>query len=78
MKERVARVRYERTMTMKDLGDKNARQFDELLGAQSSEQLTEDEKMSLAAKKMQQKFQEDEETGGLKSVGVIRQTLLQV
>ena len=61
VKERVARKRYERTMTMKEKSDKMAKQFDQLLTHNEKEGLTQDEKMALAAKKMQEKFRMEEE-----------------
>ncbi|XP_064633679.1 golgin subfamily A member 4-like [Lineus longissimus] len=58
IKERVARVRFERTMTMRQKSNQTSAQFETLL--QDSSSLSEDEKMALAAKRMQDKFKTDE------------------
>jgi hypothetical protein len=58
IKERVARVRFERTMTMRQKSNQTSTQFENLL--QDSSDLTEDEKMALAAKRMQERFKADE------------------
>lgn len=70
-KERVARLRYEKTMTMKQRGDKNAKKFDEIVNEDAK--MTEDEKMQLAAKKMQDKFktEEKESNTGKKKVSMV-------
>ena len=72
MKERVARVKYERTMTMKEKGAQSAKTFEDLLGDREAAGMTEDEKMSLAAKRMQEKFNQEETDvkQGRKSVSI--------
>ena len=74
-KERVARVRYERTMTMKDLGEKKARKFDELVQDQGTTGLSEHERMALAAKRMESKFKEEREHVGPQDATVGRNVL---
>ncbi len=70
MKERVSRVRYERTITMKAKGALSAKKFDDLVNEKETSNMSEDDKMSLAAHRMQKKFQEEEEGVklGIKSV----------
>ena len=65
MKERVARVRYERTMTMMERGDKSAKKFDELVTDKDMAGMSEDERMALAARRMQTKFQQVEHFKGI-------------
>ena len=64
-KERVERLRYEKTMTMMKKGDKNAKKFDELVSEKDiTPGLTDDDRMQLAAKKMESRFKQEEEVRG--------------
>lgn len=59
-KERVARLRYEKTMTMKEKGSHQARKFDEMLSDGETQGMTEDEKMAAAAKKVEDSLRIEE------------------
>lgn len=54
MKERVARVRYERTITSREKSDSPARQFEELVPEAAG--LSQDDRMTLAAQRIQQQL----------------------
>ena len=71
MKERVERVRYERTMTMKEKSNQK-KGFSDVVQDDETKGMTEDEKMALAAKKMQEKFSQEEKNvkEGKKSVSI--------
>jgi len=58
-RERVARVRYEKTMTMKQRGDKSAKKFDEMVSGEGGS-MSKDERMQLAAKQMEEQFKQSE------------------
>ncbi|XP_074646022.1 uncharacterized protein LOC141902273 [Tubulanus polymorphus] len=60
IKNRVTRVRYERTMTMKAKSAQIAQQFDYIIDTDSSN-MTQDEKMARAAKLMESKFRQEAE-----------------
>ncbi|XP_013408861.1 trichohyalin [Lingula anatina] len=60
MKERIERVKYERTRTMKEKSDRHVKQFSDLVNDQDVQDMTEDERMELAAQKMQEKFLAEE------------------
>ncbi|XP_077983007.1 uncharacterized protein LOC144437842 isoform X2 [Glandiceps talaboti] len=57
VKERIARVRYERTMTMKEQGAKNTKTFNEMMEASGTD---DDDGMAKMAAKMNRKFKKDE------------------
>ena len=44
---------------MKERGDKSAKKFDELVSEGEGKGMSEDEKMALAAQKMEEKFKEE-------------------
>ncbi|XP_070559138.1 trichohyalin-like isoform X2 [Ptychodera flava] len=60
VKERIARVRYERTMTMKQRAAQNTKTFNEMLEPIESEETQGDEKMANLAAQMNERFKKDE------------------
>ena len=59
VRDRVARIKYERTMTIKEPRDESSTGFEALLDEQETQGLTEDEKMTRIAKKMEMKLREE-------------------
>ena len=59
IRERVARIKYERTMTMKEPKDPNAVGFESVLNPDEAKGLSEDEKMARIAKEMEKKFKSE-------------------
>ena len=55
----MARIKYERTMTIKEPRDESSTGFEALLDEQETQGLTEDEKMTRIAKKMEMKLREE-------------------
>ncbi|XP_066283910.1 trichohyalin-like isoform X2 [Branchiostoma lanceolatum] len=70
VKERIQKVKYERTMTIKARQRASQAKFEEMLTTQDVQQLSRDEKMNRAAEEMMRKFRTDEEDvkKGMKSV----------
>nr|XP_006823325.1 PREDICTED: trichohyalin-like [Saccoglossus kowalevskii] len=60
VKERIARVRYERTMTMKERANKNTADFEKMLSPDDPNGTPSDEKMSKLAADLNQRFKKDE------------------
>ena len=60
VRERIARVRYERTMTMREPKDEKAQGFDSLLTEEEKAGLSEEEKMKRIAAKMEEKFKSEQ------------------
>ncbi|RMX39987.1 hypothetical protein pdam_00022972 [Pocillopora damicornis] len=60
VRERIARVRYERTMTMREPKDEKAQGFESLLTEEEKEGLSEEEKMKRIAAKMEEKFKSEQ------------------
>ncbi|XP_022097553.1 trichohyalin-like isoform X2 [Acanthaster planci] len=61
VKERIEKVRYERTQTMKLKKDLNAKTFKDMMEPDRDSGLSKDEKMAQVAANMQRKFMEDEQ-----------------
>ncbi|XP_038068700.1 trichohyalin-like isoform X2 [Patiria miniata] len=61
VKERIEKVRYERTQTMKLKKDLNAKAFKDMMEPEKDGGPSKDEKMAQLAASMQKKFMEDEE-----------------
>ncbi|CAH1265139.1 MAB21L2 [Branchiostoma lanceolatum] len=61
VKERIQKVKYERTMTIKARQRASQAKFEEMLTTQDVQQLSRDEKMNRAAEEMMRKFRTDEE-----------------
>ena len=59
VRERIARVRYERTMTMREPKDEKAQGFESLLSEEEKQGLSEEEKMKRVAAKMEEKFKSE-------------------
>ena len=59
VRERIARVRYERTMTMREPRDEKAQGFESLLSEEEKQGLSEEEKMKRVAAKMEEKFKSE-------------------
>ena len=59
VRERIARVRYERTMTMREPKDEKAQGFESLLTEEEKEGLNEEEKMKRIAAKMEERFKSE-------------------
>ena len=59
VRERIARVRYERTMTMREPKDEKAQGFESLLTEEEKEGLSEEEKMKRIAAKMEERFKSE-------------------
>ena len=59
MRDRISRVRHERTMTMKE-PKSDSKGFDHMLTQEEAEGLNAEEKMKLIAAKMEQKFKVEE------------------
>ena len=60
VRERIARVRYERTMTMREPKDDKAQGFESLLTEEEKAGLSEEEKMKRVAAKMEEKFKSEQ------------------
>ncbi|PFX16028.1 hypothetical protein AWC38_SpisGene19720 [Stylophora pistillata] len=60
VRERIARVRYERTMTMREPKDEKAQGFESLLTEEEKEGLSEEERMKRIAAKMEEKFKSEQ------------------
>eukprot|EP00058_Branchiostoma_floridae_P017293 XP_002602781.1 hypothetical protein BRAFLDRAFT_93727 [Branchiostoma floridae] len=60
VKERLDKVKYERTMTIKARQRASQAKFEEMLNPQDVQQLSRDEKMNRAAEEMMRKFRTDE------------------
>ena len=60
VRERIARVRHERTMTVKEPKDSTALGFENMLTDKEKEGLTEEEQMKMVATKMQEKFKTEQ------------------
>lgn len=60
VRDRISRVRYERTMTMKEPKKKDSKGFDHLLTQEEAEGLNEEDRMKLIAAKMEEKFKNAE------------------
>lgn len=60
VRERIARVRYERTMTMREPKDEKAQGFESLLTEEEKAGLSEEEKMKRIAAKMEEKFKSEQ------------------
>ena len=60
VRERIARVRYERTMTMREPKDEKAQGFESLLSEEEKAGLSEEEKMKRIAAKMEEKFKSEQ------------------
>lgn len=60
VRERIARVRYERTMTMREPKDEKAQGFESLLTEEEKAGLSEEEKMKRIAAKMEEKFKNEQ------------------
>ncbi|CAH1784103.1 unnamed protein product [Owenia fusiformis] len=75
VRERVARVKYERTMTTKGKRDPNAKTFEELVDSNELKDLSSDDKMERVAKMMQDKFKQEEQEvkQGKKTTNIIRE-----
>ena len=59
VRDRISRVRYERTMTMKE-PKSESKGFDHILTQEEAEGLSPEERMKLIAAKMEQKFKVEE------------------
>mgnify|MGYP000117374317 FL=1 len=59
VRDRINRVRYERTMTVREPKDDKAQGFDSLLTEEEKQGLSEEEKMNRIAAKMQEKFKSE-------------------
>ena len=59
VRDRISRVRHERTMTMKE-PKSESKGFDHILTQEEAEGLSAEEKMKLIAAKMEQKFKVEE------------------
>lgn len=59
VRERIARVRHERTMTMREPKDEKAQGFESLLSEEEKQGLSEEEKMKRIAAKMEEKFKSE-------------------
>lgn len=59
VRDRLSRVRYERTMTMKEPRSES-KGFDHILTQEEAEGLSAEERMKLIAAKMEQKFKVEE------------------
>ena len=69
VKDRVAKVRYERTQTMRNRGDQASQHFSDMV----RDKETSHEKMEQLAKDMEDKFRKEEQAakeGKKKSVGL--------
>ena len=60
VRERIARVRYERTMTMREPKDDKGQGFESLLTEEEKAGLSEEEKMKRIAAKMEEKFKSEQ------------------
>jgi len=60
VRERIARVRHERTMTMREPKDEKAQGFESLLTEEEKAGLSEEEKMKRIAAKMEEKFKNEQ------------------
>lgn len=73
VRERIARVRYERTMTMREPKDEKAQGFESLLTEEEKEGLSEEEKMKRIAAKMEEKFKsEQRRVSTVSAVGCVK------
>ena len=59
VRERITRVRHERTMTMREPKDEKAQGFESLLSEEEKQGLSEEEKMKRVAAKMEEKFKSE-------------------
>ena len=59
VRERIARVRYERTMTMKEPKEDKGQGFENLLTEEEKHGLSEEDKMKRIAAKMEEKFKSE-------------------
>lgn len=76
VRERIARVRYERTMTMREPKDEKAQGFESLLTEEEKEGLSEEEKMKRIAAKMEERFKS--ETRRVSTVAVSHVALCEI
>jgi len=60
VRERIARVRHERTMTMREPKDEKVQGFESLLSEEEKQGLSEEEKMKRIAAKMEEKFKSEQ------------------
>ena len=76
VQERIARVRYERTMTMRESKVEKAQGFESLLTEEEKEGLIEEEKMTRIAAKMEERFKS--ETRRVSTVAVSHVSLCEI
>ena len=73
VRDRISRVRHERTMTMMEPG-KDSKGFAHILSQEEAEGLSDEEKMKLIAAKMEEKFKVEERRASTTVRGVVFQS----